>query len=42
MEAFLSGIMDENAIPDDLMDEEYYMFDQIGRASCRERVFAVV
>ena len=30
MEAFLSGIMDENAIPDDLMDEEYYMFDREG------------
>ena len=26
MEAFLSGLMDENAILDDLMDE-YYMFD---------------
>ena len=30
MEAFLSGIMDENSIPDDLMDEEYYMFDREG------------
>jgi hypothetical protein len=26
MEAFLSGIMDENAIPDNLMDEECYMY----------------
>jgi hypothetical protein len=26
MEAFLSGIMDENDIPDDLMDEECCMY----------------
>ena len=26
MEAFLSRLMDENTVPDDLMDEEYYLF----------------
>lgn len=26
MEAFLSGIMDENALSGDLMDDEYYLF----------------
>jgi hypothetical protein len=30
MDAFLSGIMDENAIPDDLMDEEYCMYAHEG------------
>ena len=30
MEALLSGIMDVNAILDDLMDEEYYMFASEG------------
>ena len=30
MEAFLSGVMDENAIPDDLLDEDYYTFDREG------------
>jgi hypothetical protein len=30
MDAFLSGIMDENAIPDDLMDEEYCMYAREG------------
>jgi hypothetical protein len=30
MEAFLSGIMDENAIPDDLMDKECCMYDPEG------------
>ncbi|KAI5015624.1 hypothetical protein ZWY2020_057014 [Hordeum vulgare] len=26
MEAFLSGIMDDSALSDDLMDDEYYLF----------------
>jgi len=26
MKAFLHRFMDENAVPDDLMDEEYYLF----------------
>jgi hypothetical protein len=30
MEAFLSGIMDEKAIPDDLMDEECCMYASEG------------
>ena len=30
MEAFLSDIMDENTIPDDLMDEECYMYAREG------------
>ena len=30
MEAFLSGIMDKNAIPGDLMDEECYMYAREG------------
>jgi hypothetical protein len=30
MEAFLSGIMDENTIPDDLMDKECYMYGREG------------
>ncbi|KAM0921909.1 hypothetical protein ACQ4PT_006546 [Festuca glaucescens] len=30
MEAFLSGIMDENIIPDDLMDKECYMYGREG------------
>ena len=30
MEAFLSGIMDENTIPDDLIDEECYVSTREG------------
>lgn len=30
MEAFLSSIMDENAIPNDLTDKECYMYDREG------------
>ena len=30
MEAFLSGIMNKNDIPDDLTDEDYYMYAREG------------
>jgi hypothetical protein len=32
MEAFLSRLMDENDVPNDLMDEENYLYDSEGRA----------
>ena len=37
MDAFLSGIMDDNGLSDDLMDDEYYLFADQGtprRLSC--------
>lgn len=38
-EAILAGIMDENTMPDDLMDKECYMYDRegtcIGLSICR-------
>jgi hypothetical protein len=30
MESFLSRLMDKNVIPDDIMDEEYYLFSGEG------------
>jgi hypothetical protein len=33
MEAFLSRLMDENAVPNDLMDEENYLYDSEGRVT---------
>jgi hypothetical protein len=30
METFLSSIMDENATPDDIMDQEYYTYSREG------------
>lgn len=33
MDAFLSGIMDENGLPDDFMDDEYHMFANDGASA---------
>lgn len=33
MEAFLSRLMDENAVPEDFMDDEYHLFDDEGTSA---------
>ena len=34
MEAFLSGLMDKNDVPEDFMDDENYLFSGEGMSPC--------